>query len=340
LFKPSISADGRYVGYSTNTGGGAFVYDTCTGAPTTCVSGSQRLDASFYPDQSQVSLSADGRFAVFLSGLFACGDWDYGCDLRGQTLLADTCAGASTACTPNSQEIGTLVPALIQTDTGDVLLHPAISPDGRAILLNASLQDLQMLDSCRGGPAGCVPMTISVSLSSDGSPANAESFGGTVSAGGRYVAFLSMATNLVPGITVPNILRIYLRDTCISAPSGCTPATTFVSVAGDGTISADEPSISVDGRYIAFASGAADSVPGDTNGALDVFVRDTCAGVASGCSPSTTRVSVALDGTQGSADSFRPAISGDGKYVVFISAAKLGPGAPNKLGGDVYLARH
>ena len=126
---------------------------------------------------------------------------------------------------------------------------------------------------------------------------------------------------------------------CTGAPSRCTPATTSVSVAGDGTF-ADDPSISADGRYIAFASGATNLVPGDTNGALDIFVRDTCIGVLSGCAPSTARISVALDGTQGNKDSFRPVISADGRFVVFISAAKLGPGSPNSLGGDVYLARH
>jgi len=81
-------------------------------------------------------------------------------------------------------------------------------------------------------------------------------------------------------------------------------------------------------------------VPGDTNGALDIFVRDTCVGVSSDCTPSTVRVSVALDGTQGNDGSFRPMISVDGRFVVFISAAKLGPGNPNSLFDDVYLARH
>jgi hypothetical protein len=157
--------------------------------------------------------------------------------------------------------------------------------------------------------------------------------------GGRYVAFLSTATNLVPGLSEPGSLRVYLRDMCTGAPSSCSPATTSISIAGDGT-TADDPSISADGRYITFASGAAGLVPGDTNGAMDVFVYDTCIGVLSGCAAATVRASVELDGTQGNNDSFRPAISADGRFVVFISAAKLGPGSPNSLGGDVYLARH
>jgi len=94
------------------------------------------------------------------------------------------------------------------------------------------------------------------------------------------------------------------------------------------------------GQQVTFVSGTTDLVPRDTNGALDVFVRDTCIRAVSGCAPSTVRVSVALDGTQGNKDSFKPVISADGRFVVFISAAKLGPGSPNSLGGDVYLARH
>jgi Tol biopolymer transport system component len=125
---------------------------------------------------------------------------------------------------------------------------------------------------------------------------------------------------------------------CTGAPAGCTPLTTSVSVAGDGTI-ADDPSISADGRYVAFASGDTDLVPGDTNGAMDIFVRDTCAGVSSNCTASTVRVSVALDGTQGNDCSFRPMISADGHFVVFSSAAKLGPGNPHSQSKEVYLAR-
>jgi hypothetical protein len=74
------------------------------------------------------------------------------------------------------------------------------------------------------------------------------------------------------------------------------------------------PSLSDDGRYVTFVSGAANLVPGDTNGFADVFVRDTKDNV-------TTRVSVASDGTQGNGDSTVPAISADGRFVVFNSTA-------------------
>lgn len=337
-YEPAISATGRFVGFSSGTG--FLLDDTCVGAPAGCVPATRPIDIPENANVGQISLSADGRFAVYISGLFSCGDWDYGCSSpQGQVFLANTCAGISSGCTPASRPI---TPTQVPEDEAAAysqFLHPSISPDGRFVAFNSSHSDLWLYDSCMGVTASCSPSKTMVSIANDGSSANADSFGATVSAGGRYVAFLSLASNLVPGIPGPSVLRVYLRDMCTGAPTGCTPATTFISVAGDGTSSYD-PSISADGRYIAFTSAATDLVPGDTNGAQDIFVRDTCVGVSSGCTPSIVRVSVALDGTEGNGDSGRPVISADGRFVVFISAAKLGPGGPNTLGAEVYLARH
>jgi len=80
------------------------------------------------------------------------------------------------------------------------------------------------------------------------------------------------------------------------------------------------PSISADGRFIAFESGRADLVSGDTNGFIDIFVRDMQAG-------EVTRVSLATDGTQANDSSTNPVISGNGRYVAFASNAdNLAPG--------------
>jgi hypothetical protein len=330
--RPAISANGRFVGVSSGTS--VFIHDTCFGAPADCVPAARPINVPADTDKSEVSLSADGRFAAFLSQV-SCNYWDYGgCSI--QVFFANTCAGVSSGCTSNSQAITPVRD--VAPNSLLILTHPTISPDGRFVTFNASDHEVGLYDSCQGGPASCSPSTTMVSVASDGSSSDADSFGGIASLGGRYVAFLSRATNLVPGISVPGVLRIYLRDMCTGASSGCTPTTTSVSVAGDGTF-ADDPSISADGRYIVFASGATDLVPGDTNGASDIFVRDTCVGVPSGCIPSTVRVSVALDGAQGNSDSGRPVISADGRFVVFISAAKLGPGGRNFLGAEVYLAR-
>ncbi|MHB8086324.1 MAG: TolB family protein, partial [Dehalococcoidia bacterium] len=156
-----------------------------------------------------------------------------------------------------------------------------------------------------------------VSIASDGAQGNDVSFISSISADGRYVAFASAASNLVPGDTngVPDV---FVRDRQSNA-------TTLVSLASDGTQGNDVSewtSISADGRYVAFSSYASNLVAGDTNGDWDMFVRDLRTNT-------TTRVSIASDGTQGNANSSNsPSISADGRYVAFPSNAS------NLVAGD------
>ncbi len=103
------------------------------------------------------------------------------------------------------------------------------------------------------------------------------------------------ATNLVAGDT-NGFHDVFLRDTCLGAPAGCTPSTERVSVASDGTqangdsggpTAFDDPdriAISANGRFVAFSSQASNLVADDTNELDDVFLRDTCIGVPVGCS--------------------------------------------------------
>jgi Tol biopolymer transport system component len=111
----------------------------------------------------------------------------------------------------------------------------------------------------------------------------------------------------------------------------------LVSVASDGTQGNSHsafPSISADGRYVAFSSLASNLVPGDTNGIGDVFVHDRVTG-------QTTRVSVASDGTDGNDHSWCPtSISADGRYVAFeYLASNLVPGdTDHSWEWDVFVA--
>ena len=115
-----------------------------------------------------------------------------------------------------------------------------------------------------------------------------------------------------------------IRLACVSAALLVLPAagagpgsTTRVSAATDGSQgngSSFVPAISADGRYVAFYSDASNLVAGDTNGARDVFVRDLQ-------TRETTRVSVSSSGAEANGDSFAPALSSDGRYVAFSSAA-------------------
>lgn len=149
-----------------------------------------------------------------------------------------------------------------------------------------------------------------VSASLNGRPAGAPSDHPSASADGRYVAFRSWAANLVTGDSnqAPDI---FVRDTQ-------TATTIRASVANDGSQAnntSDTPSISTNGRYVAFASIASNLAAGDSNGDWDVFVRDLQA--------NTTRlVSVArASGVTGNGQSAWPAISADGRYVAFRSTA-------------------
>src|SRR5260221_597397 len=147
----------------------------------------------------------------------------------------------------------------------------------------------------------------------------------SISAGGRFVAFQSDADNLVAGDT-NGVQDVFLRD----RRSGTTERVSLDSAGTQGNYSSYYPSISTDGRFVAFASGATNLVPGDTNGAQDVFVRDRQTGT-------TERVSVDSAGTQGNGNSLGSSISADGRFVAFGSAASnLIAGDPNAT-NDVFV---
>jgi Tol biopolymer transport system component len=172
-----------------------------------------------------------------------------------------------------------------------------------------------------------------------------------MSADGRFVAFGSAAANLV-STDVQGHSNIYVRDTCSGAATGCTPNTYLISLANDGSVgNCGSPghnggtSMSADGRFVAFGSIATNLTPDDgfpACGWEDIFVRDTCFGVATGCTPSTVRVSVANTpnpGTSANSINTHSVISADGHYVVFISAATNLTIPPTNGRALVFLAK-
>jgi Tol biopolymer transport system component len=146
-----------------------------------------------------------------------------------------------------------------------------------------------------------------------------------ISGDGRYVAFMSRATNLVSGDT-NGADDVFVHD----LQTGQTERVSVSSTAAQGLGSSSSPNISSDGRYVVFSSSAINLVSGDTNLAPDVFVRDRQIGV-------TTLVSVASDGTQGSDGSSVPDISADGRWVVFFSAAGNLVSGDSNSGLDVFV---
>jgi Tol biopolymer transport system component len=139
------------------------------------------------------------------------------------------------------------------------------------------------------------------------------------------VAFQSAASNLVAGDNNGSD-DIYVHDTV-------TATTTRVSLdsAGvEGNGFSSEPSISGDGRYVAFQSAASNLVAGDNNGSDDIYVHDTV-------TATTTRVSVDSAGTEGNSSSSEPSISRDGRYVVFTSVANNLVAGDTNGWGDIYV---
>jgi Tol biopolymer transport system component len=168
-------------------------------------------------------------------------------------------------------------------------------------------------------------------VSTTDDPANATAGQGAISANGRYVVFSSQATNLDPSVR-PFSLNIFRHDR-MSRVTELVNVNRFgfPSLSGDGL----SPSVSADGRYVAFASSSSDVVEGDTNGQLDVFVRDMQTGVTRLASASSTGVQGdQLSGFSGTAGA--RAISDDGRYVVFNSAATTFVPEPNNGKQQIY----
>lgn len=171
-------------------------------------------------------------------------------------------------------------------------------------------------------------VTTRASVDSFEVEANGESpyAGAKLSGNGQFVAFRSVATNLVANDN-NGFSDIFVRDLVNGT-------TTRVSVATGGVEAVDgnsnNPSISADGRYVSFSSSATNLVPGDNNGANDVFVHDRQTGI-------TTLISTDGTGAPGNGASDSSAISGDGNIVAFRSLATNLVGGGGTSGSQVFV---
>ena len=167
--------------------------------------------------------------------------------------------------------------------------------------------------------------TRRVSVATDGSQANSASISPAISADGRYVVFASHASNLVTGDNNGS-LDVFLHD----SQTQLTSRLSLASDGGESDGSSFGPRINADGRYIVFHSTAANLVANDTNGVVDVFLYDTLM-------QTTSRISLANNGSEGNQDSTYPAISANGRYIAFVSvASNLVAGDDNGV-HDVFL---
>src|SRR5262245_28995202 len=160
------------------------------------------------------------------------------------------------------------------------------------------------------------------SVSSSGAQGNRDSGDAhppSVSADLRFVAFESDASNLVASDT-NHASDVFVHD----RTSGATVRVSVDSAGVEGDRTSEQPSISMDGRYVAFVSFATNLVGGDSNGAADVFLRDRDPdgnGIFDEANATTTRISVKTGGVQSNGHSFGPSISADGMKIAFFSFA-------------------
>jgi Tol biopolymer transport system component len=164
-----------------------------------------------------------------------------------------------------------------------------------------------------------------VSVNSGEIQGNVRSYSTSTSDDGRFVAFVSEATNLVEGDT-NGASDVFLRDRL----NGTTERISVADNEAEANYGSFLPSISSDGRFVAFLSDATNLVSGDTNNFIDVFVRDRLA-------KTTQRISVSSSGVQANDESGRASIGADGRFVVFDSVATNLVASDLNLVSDVFL---
>src|SRR5436309_2018925 len=174
------------------------------------------------------------------------------------------------------------------------------------------------------------PVEESVSNATPPVPGDAPSTHSSAAIDGFFVAFDSTADNLVSG-AVSGHSQIYLRQNCFAVGPNCTPQTTLLSAAPDGSPGSggvngsDKPFISPDGRFVVLESDDTNLAPGATQPIEQIYLRDTCQSVIGpvvpGCTPQTTLVSASASGAPGNAASSNPGYGVLGQHISFMSSA-------------------
>ncbi|NIX76630.1 hypothetical protein HB375_08380, partial [Microvirga sp. c23x22] len=324
-FGAAMSADGRYVIFGstatnlvpgdTNGKHDVFWKDLKTGIValvSTTANGAQGDGNSSDP-----VFSPDGRYVIFESGAanLVPGDTNNNYDIFRKDMLTGEVVRLSTGS------------GAVQANGSSY--EAQLSADGRFMVFTSSASNL-----ARGDTNGTYDIfykdlttgaVTCLSTTPDGTPGNARSGDAALSANGRYVVFVSRASNLVEN-DGNNAYDIFRKDLV-------TGEIVLVSSAANGVQGNSDSStakISADGRYVVFESDASNLVPGDTNTHTDIFRKDLVTG-------EIVRISAAADGTESKYHSYEAQISPDGRYVLFRNYAdNLVPGDTNDS-DDVFL---
>jgi Tol biopolymer transport system component len=328
-FSAAMSADGRYTAFvshasnlvpgDTNNACDVFVRDNSNGAVELVSVSSADEQVVTQSCLVRPAISADGHFVAFHS------------DAAG---LVPNDTSTNSDIFVRDRELGTTERVSVgsngETALGNgteyaVSLNPAISADGRFVAFMSSgrnlIADREIFETHVYVRDRVTRTTEIVSERPDGQSTNGQADEPSLSADGRYVAFVSYSAGLVPGDD--NLgPDVFVRDRA-------TGTTTAASVSSAGALpqhiivrpESTQPSISADGRYVAFISNARDLVPGDGDGDVDAFLRDRVGGTTRMASVATTGEPAAGGSSE------RPSISADGRYVAFHSdAGNLSPG--------------
>jgi Tol biopolymer transport system component len=269
---PTVSADGRYVSFAsiasnlvpddTNNSFDVFVRDRQLGITervSVSSTGQQAEKAigSAYPS----SLSADGRFVVFqsLAGNLVPGDTNDDFDI----FVRDRSLGLTTLVSRNAEG---------QPGNNDSM-SADISADGRYVVFESWADNLVPNDTNQAYDVFLYDQWTAtlerISLTASAEESNGHAFNPSISADGRFIAFHSTASNLVPNDTNDNT-DVFVLD----RQTGLLERVSLSSTGEEGNSASAFPAIAVNGRYIAFQSGASNLVLPDTNKTYDIFVRD------------------------------------------------------------------
>src|SRR5438094_720699 len=236
--------------------------------------------------------------------------------LSAVTLLLLTALGGRSAGAQTTVRVSV---ASDGTEGNDVSLGSALSADGRFVAFDSAATDLVAGDT--NGVSDVfvhdrqTGTTERVSVASDGAQGNGSSglvtfaFPPALSADGRFVAFVSFATNLVASDT-NGATDVFVHD----RQTGTTERVSVASDGAEGNAASAGPTLSADGRFVAFHSAATNLVPGDTNGATEVFTH--------------ARHTAPPDRSGVITFSAAPALSADGRFVAFHSTGS------NLVAGD------
>lgn len=321
---PDISATGQEIVFysyannlvptDTNDSPDVFLHNFDTGQTELISISSDEVQAVGYSEHP--SISDYGRYVAFHSGArLVVTDTNDAFDIYVRDRVAGETHIVSSA--PDGSP-----------GNGFYTIHPAISGDGRYIAFMSYSNNLVPNDSNNAMDVFVydqqTEQTSLVSISSDGAQGNKDSGQPAISVDGRYVVFGSKATNLVPNDNT-DFCEGWFYEPCydIFVHDRETGETTRVSISSAGEEAnwwSERPDISADGRFVVFTSSADNLVPDDRNtncgwtgtNCPDIFVHDRQTG-------ETRRASVSSSAEESSSASDYPTISGDGRFITFIS---------------------